>query len=112
MELAFGSRRPCFLGRELTKLHEEHLAGTLSEVRMRLGKRKQVRGEITLVVEGAKEGPPGDTDEPDAAEIAAQVDRTARKRKLTRKEAVREVAEELGLSRNRVYRAVLDQRKG
>ncbi len=41
-------RTPIFLARELTKLHEQHLRGTASEVLAALA--KPVRGEIVLVV--------------------------------------------------------------
>lgn len=41
-------RTPIFLARELTKLHEQHLRGTASEVHAALA--KPVRGEIVLVI--------------------------------------------------------------
>ncbi|HLQ60624.1 MAG TPA: 16S rRNA (cytidine(1402)-2'-O)-methyltransferase [Candidatus Acidoferrales bacterium] len=43
--------RPLAVARELTKLHEELLRGTASEVLERLGDR--ARGEFTLVISGA-----------------------------------------------------------
>jgi 16S rRNA (cytidine1402-2'-O)-methyltransferase len=43
--------RPVTLARELTKLHEQVLRGTASEVAAALG--ENVRGEITLVIGGA-----------------------------------------------------------
>lgn len=43
------------LGRELTKLHEEVLRGTASEVGVALGER--IRGEITLVISGERSKP-------------------------------------------------------
>jgi 16S rRNA (cytidine1402-2'-O)-methyltransferase len=54
---AFGEDRRASLGRELTKLHEEHVRGTLGE----LGEKYRdtpPRGECTLVVEGAADAPP------------------------------------------------------
>lgn len=42
--------RPIAIGRELTKLHEEVLRGSLSEVREELGQRTSLKGEFTLVV--------------------------------------------------------------
>jgi len=47
---AFGERRAC-LARELTKLHEEIRRGSLAELAKEIV--EGVRGEITLVVEGA-----------------------------------------------------------
>jgi 16S rRNA (cytidine1402-2'-O)-methyltransferase len=54
---AFGEDRRASLGRELTKLHEEHVRGTLGE----LGRKYALnppRGECTLVVDGAAAPPP------------------------------------------------------
>jgi 16S rRNA (cytidine1402-2'-O)-methyltransferase len=47
---ALGSRRAC-VARELTKLHEETLRGTLPDL-AREFRRRAIRGEITVVVEG------------------------------------------------------------
>ena len=47
-----GPRRAC-VARELTKLHEEILRGTLSELSAAIASRGTGRGEITVVVEGA-----------------------------------------------------------
>ena len=41
--------RPAAVARELTKLHEEVLRGTLSEVRTELGGRPSLKGEIVVV---------------------------------------------------------------
>jgi 16S rRNA (cytidine1402-2'-O)-methyltransferase len=51
----FGERRAC-VARELTKHFEEAARGTLSELALRFS--GEVRGEITLVVEGAPEAQP------------------------------------------------------
>jgi 16S rRNA (cytidine1402-2'-O)-methyltransferase len=45
--------RPAAAGRELTKLHEEHLRGRLSEIQARLAERPAQKGEFTLVIGGA-----------------------------------------------------------
>lgn len=47
-----GDRRAA-VGRELTKLHEEVLRGTLSELAALLGDRPSLKGEFVLVVAGA-----------------------------------------------------------
>src|SRR5262249_12099739 len=49
---AFGADRRASLGRELTKLHEEHVRGTLAELAQRFASAAP-RGECTLVVAGA-----------------------------------------------------------
>jgi 16S rRNA (cytidine1402-2'-O)-methyltransferase len=48
---AFGADRRASLGRELTKLHEEHVRGTLGELAARYAETPP-RGECTLVVAG------------------------------------------------------------
>ena len=50
---AFGAERRASLGRELTKLYEEHVRGTLAELAARFSDTPP-RGECTLVVEASK----------------------------------------------------------
>lgn len=52
IESVMGDRQ-AVLARELTKLHEEFIRGSLSEIRAVLEKRQQVKGECTLLVAGA-----------------------------------------------------------
>ncbi len=47
----FGADRPSSVSRELTKLHEENVHGTLDEV-LEHFKQKNVKGEIVIIVEG------------------------------------------------------------
>ena len=47
--------REVFMGREITKLHETHFSGLLSELEGELA-GKDIKGEITLVVQGADAG--------------------------------------------------------
>lgn len=47
----FGASRKCSVSRELTKLHEENVCGTLEEVLDHF-KNKSVKGEIVIVVAG------------------------------------------------------------
>ncbi|MEJ2641272.1 MAG: rRNA (cytidine-2'-O-)-methyltransferase, partial [Desulfosarcinaceae bacterium] len=49
MEALLGPR-PAVLAREMTKRHEEFLRGSLAEIRAALGKRAEIKGEITLLV--------------------------------------------------------------
>jgi 16S rRNA (cytidine1402-2'-O)-methyltransferase len=54
---AFGADRRASLGRELTKLHEEHVRGTLGELAAKYA-TVSPRGECTLVVEGGSGATP------------------------------------------------------
>jgi 16S rRNA (cytidine1402-2'-O)-methyltransferase len=98
---ACGPDRRCALARELTKLHEEVWRGTLAEAALRAQQREPV-GEHVVVVEGAAPPEVGD----DA--VAAAVDE-ALAAGLSARDAAAEVAESLGVARNRAYAAT---RKG
>jgi 16S rRNA (cytidine1402-2'-O)-methyltransferase len=58
---AFGADRPASLARELTKLHEEHVRGTVGALAARYAETPP-RGECTIVIAGASEAPPADVD--------------------------------------------------
>jgi len=92
----FGERS-MFLAREITKLHEEVLRGTATEVFARLGESKIV-GEYVLVIEGRQESEGGHREEDAIKEI-----RSLMRKGLGRKEAVKRVAEQYGLSRKELY---------
>jgi len=94
--------RDAFLSRELTKLHEECISGTLPELLKWLGER-EVLGEIALVVGG-------NTEPPSAAvglDIGAYVLGLETARGLSPADAVRLAASQLGLVRKDVYNARL-----
>ncbi len=56
--------RPAAVARELTKLHEEVLRGSLAELRAELGERPALRGECVVVVGGAGGRPARDQGRP------------------------------------------------
>lgn len=58
---AFGADRRAALARELTKLHEEYVRGTLAELATRYADETP-RGECTLVIEGAPAGAAAEVD--------------------------------------------------
>jgi 16S rRNA (cytidine1402-2'-O)-methyltransferase len=96
-----GERRACMV-RELTKIHEEILRGTLAELAAEIARRGTVLGEVTLVVAGAQK-----TVEMSVEEIvrAALEDASGSSRDLAR-----EISERTGLSRKEVYAEILRQR--
>lgn len=51
IELYFGADRKFCIARELSKIHEEFLRGTASEIKQQIGERK-LKGEIVVVIEG------------------------------------------------------------
>jgi 16S rRNA (cytidine1402-2'-O)-methyltransferase len=99
---AFGADRPAALCRELTKLHEEVVRGSLEEIAASLGGTVP-KGEIVLVV-GGRTAEPRPSMESLVAEARALVDEGARKR-----EAAAAVAARHGVGANEIYRALIDR---
>ncbi len=99
---AFGAERPVSLCRELTKLHEEILRLTLGEAVARYAENEP-RGEYVLVVAGAEQKLEAVSLEQAVALVQALTDGG-----LRTKDAVRQVAEETGVSKNALYAAVVD----
>jgi 16S rRNA (cytidine1402-2'-O)-methyltransferase len=94
--------RKAAVARELTKMHEEVLRGTIAELADRAG--DGLRGEITVVVAGA---------EPRARAVGPE-EISARLRDVVaagtpKKEAIAVVAGELEVSKKVVYQAALDE---
>jgi 16S rRNA (cytidine1402-2'-O)-methyltransferase len=104
MAEAFGLDRPAAAARELTKLHEEVLRGSLGELWARLEARGP-RGEFTLVVGGAPAAAAP------AADLAGAVARLVEAGASAR-DAISEVARSTGTPRREVYQAVLAARAG
>ena len=99
---AFGPERRIALCRELTKLHEEIWRTTLGEAAARYG-AEAPRGEFVLVVEGAPQRPA----ETPSLERGAERAMELRAQGIPLKEAARQAAKELGLSRNEIYALVV-----
>jgi 16S rRNA (cytidine1402-2'-O)-methyltransferase len=97
MAEAWGDDRPAAVCRELTKTHEEVRRGPLSD--LAAWAADGVRGEVTLVVQGAPERPAVSTD--DASLRAAVAEREDRG--MTRKAAIAEVALLAGVPKRDVY---------
>ena len=102
MAEAFGGDRSISLCRELTKLHEEVIRTTLSGA-IELYQQQAPKGEFVLVVAGAPE---------QVEETATTQDAKSRVEELmaqgmSRKDAVKQTAQELNLPKNTVYDAAL-----
>ena len=92
--------RDAAVARELTKLHEECVTGTLGELAANYAE-KIPKGEIVIVV-----GPPAAAAEAADAEIDATLDEALAR--LSPSRAAAEVAERLGIPRKRVYARALE----
>jgi len=91
------------LGREITKLYEETMRGKISEVLKRIEEKGGVKGEVTLVVEGAgkKSAAPG-------AEAVDGLLEAYMEEGLSLKDAVKRASEETGASKSSTYKRALE----
>lgn len=96
---ACGIERRAVVGRELTKLHEEYWRGGLGQLADRAALETQ-KGEFVVVIEGAA---PNTTEVHDEVIIAALQDALEVAGTSTR-QAADDVAEALGVKRNRAYK--------
>ncbi|MGR6538070.1 16S rRNA (cytidine(1402)-2'-O)-methyltransferase [Streptomyces rochei] len=101
MAEAFGAERRAAVCRELTKTYEEVRRGGLGE--LAAWAAEGVRGEITVVVEGAPDHGPAEVD---AAELVRRV-RVREEAGERRKEAIAAVAAQAGLPKREVFDAVV-----
>ena len=101
VERGLGDRR-AVVCRELTKLHEDVRAGTISELATVYGDQS-VKGEVTVVIAG---GTRARGDAPDAAEVLRAVEEMTRAG-IGRREIAEALKERFGLSRNEAYRMSL-----
>lgn len=100
-----GEDRPAAVARELTKIHEQIVRGTLGELVAAVADGTiPARGEFVLIV-GMRQGRASTEHDPDAVSNAlAAVDRLVADG-VARGEAARRVAAETGVPRRRLYRA-------
>jgi 16S rRNA (cytidine1402-2'-O)-methyltransferase len=97
---ALGNRR-AVITRELTKIHEETIRGTLSECLKRL-QEGSIKGEFTVIVHGATKEPMKQ-----GIDMAEFLKNLMLHRGLTKKEAIATAAEELGVPKKDVYKESL-----
>lgn len=95
--------RQIAVSRELTKIYEETLRGTVAEVVESL-RGKKVKGEITLVVSGAEPAGPGVTPE----EIRARFQEARKDPASSTRDIIDALSEEMDMPRKEIYRYVLD----
>jgi 16S rRNA (cytidine1402-2'-O)-methyltransferase len=92
------------VARELTKVHEEFLRGTCSEVIARLEERPTVPGEITLLLGpvGAATGEAGEAIR--ELPVKERVQQLMDEQEMNRMEALKVIARERGISKSEAYR--------
>jgi len=93
--------RRLIVARELTKVHEEFLRGSASEILSVLSARPEVKGEVVLLIEGSKEGACDS-----ALSRAEEVLSVLREEGVQRSGCVKVLTKAFGLARNEAYRLV------
>jgi 16S rRNA (cytidine1402-2'-O)-methyltransferase len=98
----FGERNVS-VSREMTKIYEETLRGTLPQVISNLKSRDAIKGEIVLIVEGNLED-----EEIFDSETLDKVLRHLKKEGHTLKDAVKQITSDSGMSKSVVYKKALE----
>lgn len=99
--------RPAALARELTKLHEQFLRGTLEQLRAHFAQHEP-RGEMVLVIAGN-----GDDNLTPVAtgSINEQIEGLMRDAGLSRNEAIKQAARTRSLSKRAAYQLMLEEKE-
>ena len=102
--------REAVIARELTKLHEAFARGMLRQLVERFAEAKNPRGEIVLLISGARLGgndqPTNDVPSIRFAERMRELETEG----MDSKAALKKAARELGLTRDEAYRLMLAQK--
>jgi 16S rRNA (cytidine1402-2'-O)-methyltransferase len=102
MAAILGERR-LTIGREMTKAHEQFLAGHASDV---LAQLQQTRGELSLVIHPQRAAGEETRAVPDNAVLAREFGELTNAGGLGRRQALRQLAEKYDIPARAVYRAV------
>jgi len=98
VEAVFGAQHAVVLAREITKLHEEFLRGSVAEVRASLAARDAVRGEMVLLIAGTVASREG------SQKSLADEMRRLMADGVAEKDALKQVAREMGIGKSEAYR--------
>jgi len=98
--------RKCCLCREMTKLHEEFIRGTVSEL---IEISDELKGEMVVVMEGNRDDYSKDVD----MSVIMQMVNESIEAGMSTSGAIKEVARKTGVAKNRIYDLVhKDEQKG
>ena len=101
VQAVFGPQHSIALSRELTKLHEETLRGTVAEVRAVVEARPALRGEMVLLLSGDSAGLAPEAMTPT---FAAAVQALMQAENLSEKDALKQAGKTRGLGKSESYR--------
>ena len=104
-----GADRKVVLARELTKLHEEFIRGTATEVFEQLRRREGgVKGEIVLLIGAAERAAAKQVNHHD---LSSRVETIMREQDVDEKAALKLLAKETGIGKSELYRELQRLRK-
>jgi 16S rRNA (cytidine1402-2'-O)-methyltransferase len=86
----------------LTKIHEEHRAGTLPEL-AQWARETALKGELTIIVSSAGKALPIPAREPSVANLDDRIESLMGKG-FSRREAAKQIARETGLPSRQIYK--------
>jgi len=98
VEAVFGPGQHVVVARELTKLHEEFLRGSVDEVRATLAARESVRGEIVLLFA------PAAAEQTPAKSLAEEIRELMREHGFSEMDALKRAAKSRGIGKSEAYR--------
>ncbi len=111
LETIWGADLRIVLARELTKIHEEFLRGTVAAVRRELAARDCIRGEMVLLVDVPARSGSAETEVSAAAEtVSARIARLQSEEAIDEKEALKRLARKSGCSKSSLYRELQRER--
>ena len=93
-------KRKVVIARELTKIHEEFIRGTIDEI---LEKADSLKGEIILIIEGNKESNHHDNKNKFIEMSLEKHYEYYEKQGFSKKEIIKKIAKDRGLAKNEVY---------
>ncbi|WEG74331.1 16S rRNA (cytidine(1402)-2'-O)-methyltransferase [Vagococcus intermedius] len=104
MATVFGDERPAVLCRELTKLHEEYLRGTLLEIATYL-EENDIKGECCILVGGISESQLLEEEQStwEGLNVLEHIEEVMQLSQVSSKEAIKKVAKLRGLKKQEVY---------
>lgn len=98
--------RTCAVCRELTKMHEEIVRGSVAEVYEAFANRESIKGEIVIVIDEPSDEETG-AQAADAAERAAHRAQKLAENSMSKKDIAKQLAAEFDIPRNKAYEIAL-----
>jgi 16S rRNA (cytidine1402-2'-O)-methyltransferase len=107
VEIVWGASCRMVLARELTKIHEEFLRGTVANLRAQIAERESLRGEMVLLVEAF---PIASATAHAATSLLVRLAELEKSENLAEKDALKRIARERGVSKSELWRELQRER--